>query len=502
MKESKRSCLRRHGCSLLAVACVVMAGRSATAQISLRTAVDLSLKNSPKIRAAQADLEKTRAAHSMTKQTYVPVIATEGGYGQSTGAPLGVPVIFSISAQSLVFSFSQRDYIRSAEESIHAAEHSLVRQQIEVVEDVTNTYIALDNAVERQKVIRREIDITDRLVLVTGERVSAGVDAKVELPRSRRTATQIKLADLQLNDEIAGNAQHLAVLTGLPAESLRTDGSSIPKLDRPAAVRAETDPVADDEGVASAFSAAKAKQYAAFGDRRYLLRPQVALAANYSRVDAGLSSYASYYPRFNGTPGNPNSSNSLGFGLQVTIPLLDLAHRSKAKESEADAARAFAEAEMQRGVFREGQARLRNSAMELDLRAQLARDDQEIAQDQLETLRLQLQAISISPNGPQLTPRDELNAQLQERQKYMDVLNAELQLRQTQVSLLRQNGGLSTWVIGTAAAAGSLPFAPGSQTLTPRTNTPGVPGTPPSGTVPVPGSTPVVPVTPTVTPRQ
>ncbi len=499
--QARYGARRRQGASLLALACLGLAGRGALAQISLRTAVDLALKNSPKIRAAQADLDKSRAAHSAAKQTYVPVVATEGGYGQSTGAPLGVPVIFSISAQSLVFSFSQRDYIRSAQESINAAELSLRRQQTEVVEDTTNIYIAMDNAVERQAVARREIEITERLVNVTDERVAAGVDARVELPKARRTATQIKLVNLQLSDEIAADAQHLAVLTGLPAASLRTDKSTIPEFQQAKqATAGGNDESADNEGIAAAFSAAKAKQYAAFGDRRYLLRPQVALAANYSRVDAGLSSYASYYPRFNGTPGHPNSSNSLGFGLQVTIPLLDLAHRSKARESAADAARAFAEAEMQRGVFREGRARLRNSALELQWRSQLARDDQEIAQDQLETLRLQLQAASGSLSGPQLTPRDELNAQLQERQKYMDVLLAELQLRQTQVNLLRQSGGLSTWVIGTSRSPGMLPFAPGSQTLTPDTNTPGVPGTTPSGTVPVPGSTPVVPVTPTVPP--
>ena len=112
----------------LALAAVSAAGFCTTfagAQISLQSAVSLALKNSQRIRVAQADLAKARAARGEVKDAYVPVVATNAGYGQSTGAPLNVPVIFNISAQSLVFSFSQRDYLRSAQQSVEAAEHLL-----------------------------------------------------------------------------------------------------------------------------------------------------------------------------------------------------------------------------------------------------------------------------------------------------------------------------------------------------------------------------------------
>ena len=165
---------------------------------------------------AQADLDKARAARGEAKDAYVPAVATRAGYGQSTGAPLNVPVIFSISANSLVFSFSQKDYIRSAEMAVQAAEHALHNQQIDVVQDTTNTYVALDNALQRRAVLHQESGYADRLVTITGERVIAGVDPQVEVPKSRRTATQIRLAGLQVDDEIASNTSRLAQLTGLP----------------------------------------------------------------------------------------------------------------------------------------------------------------------------------------------------------------------------------------------------------------------------------------------
>ena len=462
--------------------------QTAGAQISLQTAVSLALKNSPKIRIAQADLDKVRAAHSEAKDAYIPAISTQAGYGQSTGAPLSVPVIFSISANSLVFSFSQRDYIRSAEQAVRAAEHALRNQQIEVVEDTTNTYVALDNALERRKVLQQESGFADRLVTVTGERVIAGVDAHVEVPKARRTATQIRLVALQVEDEIASDTSRLAQLTALPAGDLQTDGNSIPQFQSPAAANQAAE--ADGEGVAAAFATARAKQYAAFGDSRYVLRPQIALGGNYSRVDTGLSSYASYYPRYAGTAENPNSSNALSFGLQITVPLLDMAHRSKARQSSAEAARALAEAQFQQGEFRQGRAKLKNSAAELTLRAELATDEQEIAQDQLEALQVQLQANAGALQGPQITPKDLLNAQLQERQRYLDLLNVQLQLRQTQVNILRQNDGLSGWVAG----PGASPTPAGSQVTLPFVQPSATPGGDPAGTPA--GSSPAGPVLP------
>ncbi len=462
---------------ILSTSLLFLAASTAHAQISLQSAVNLALKNSPKVRAAQADLDKARAVHSETIDAYIPQVATQMGYGQATGAPLNVPIIFSITAQSLVFSYSQKDYIRSAEQSMRAAEHALHMVETEVVEDTTNTYLGLSNATERKAVMQEELGYANSLVTVTGDRITAGVDPKVELPKSRRTATQIRLAALLVDDEITADRTHLATLTGLPAAGIRTDRSSIPSFAAPSvAPESNGDPVPDSEGIQAAFATAKAKQYAAFGDTRYLLRPQIYLQSNYSRVDTGLSSYASYYPRYAGTPDMPNSQNSLSFGFQITIPLLDMAHRSKANQSAADATRSYADAQQQRGVYREGRAKLRNAAMELDLRAQLARDDREIAEDQLETLKLQMSQSS-NPNGPQVTPKDQLNAQLQERQKYIDVLNADLQLQQTQVNLLRQTEGLGQWVI----SSGGRTLTPSLPGIVPPATLPGLPSAPAPG---------------------
>lgn len=477
---------------------------TAHAQISLQSAVNLALKNSPKVRGAKADLEKAKATRTEARDAYIPVITTTTGYGQSTGAPLNVPIVFSIQAQSLLFSFSQKDYIRSTSEGVKAAELILHNAEVEVVEDTTNTYLALDFSNQRRAVLRDSLAVADQLVAVTNDRILAGVDPKVELPKNRRTATQIRLQSLQVDDDIVAQRVHLAELTGLPSTSLFTDLTTVPTYHVPAAsnTNADLSTLEDSDGVRAAYASAKAKQYVAFGDSRYTLRPQISLGGNYSRVAIGLADYAAYYPRF-GSPGN--SENSMSFGLQFSIPLLDMAHRAKARASSADATRAYADADLQRSTYREGRAKLLNSTRELDLRAQLARDDREIAQDQLEAIEIQLNQQGGSGQGPAPTPKDRLNARLQERQKQLDLLLAELQLRQTETNLMRQNNSLGDWILRPGPGSGAAtPTAIPSVTQPPGTPGGGVPGTTPGAvTGTSSGSVPGTPVTPTsgATPR-
>src|ERR1035441_5412083 len=47
-------------------------------------------------------------------------------------------------------------------------------------------------------------------------------------------------------------------------------------------------------------------------------------------------------------------------------------------------------------------------------------------------------------NGPQMTPKDEQNARIAERDKYLAVLDAAFQLHQAGIRLLRQSGDLET----------------------------------------------------------
>ena len=100
---------------------------SAHAQISFTSAIDLAIRNSPRVRMAQDDVNKALASLSDAKAVFIPSITGSSGLGASSGISLNVPTIFTISAQSLVFNDSQRDYIRAATLGVQSSRTSYRR---------------------------------------------------------------------------------------------------------------------------------------------------------------------------------------------------------------------------------------------------------------------------------------------------------------------------------------------------------------------------------------
>ena len=426
---------------LLAVFCVVTS--SAHSQISLTTAVDLALRNSPRVRMAQADVDKARAVLAETHDAYIPSIVGGSGLGYAYGVPVTPPSVFNITAQSLAFNYSQKDYLRASNSGLDAANLSLIEARQQVAEDTVVTYIALDYDIERLAVMTTQQGYAARLTQIVQDRLDAGQDTPIELTRSRRTTAQLKLQRLQLEEDLDTHQEHLARLTGLPPDGLITIRSSIPQAPRDITAPANF----QIPGVQAAYANARAKQEQAFGDTRKLWRPEIYFVAQYSRLET-FNNIEQYYKTYN--------PNSIGLGIQLNFPMINATLKAKGRESVADAAHAKSEADSFRDRAIEGRLKLSHVSQELEARIELAAIDRELAQDQLDALTIQLQS-SYSSSNPQMTPKDEQNARIQERQRFLDVLDADFQLRQIQINMLRQNGKLEDWL---KSAAQTQPTTP------------------------------------------
>lgn len=409
-------------------------------QISLTASVDLALKNDPRVKMAHANVGKAAAVLSEARDVYIPSVGVSGGYGASTGVPLSVPVVFSLSSDSLLFNFSQKDNVRAANEGLKSAQLALLDAQQQTIEDVAETYMNLDNAEQRETAMGQEGQYAERLATIVQERLDAGQDTRMDLLKARRTSAQIKLAVLNNEDEIAGLREHLGRLIGMPGTELATVRSSIPALPAISAFHAAPE---ESPGVQSSFAAALSKQEQAFGASRYNYRPEVAFGAKYSRITTTQTDYTLYYPGFS----QQHSNNALSVGIEITIPILDYEHRAHARESEADAVHALAEAENARIQFLEGRSKLQRNIEELGAKREIADLDREIAEEQLNTILIQLNSSSSSSDGAAaLNPKDEQSARLQERQRYVDMLSSEEELNQAEISLMRQSGMLADWL--------------------------------------------------------
>ena len=420
----------------IALLVLALAEIPAVAQISFTTAVDLALKNSPRVKAAEAEAAKAQAVLEETKDAYIPTLVGGSGLGYSYGFPVGQPSVFNVTSQSLIFNYSQPDYIRAARASLNAANLALRDARQAVAEDAAVTYLALDRDQQRQEALTDQNNYAARLVSIVQDRLDAGQDTQIDLTTARLTAAQIRLARLRAEDTTEADRAHLARLTGLPAAGLSVVSSSIPQVTPPAIDEPPVGPITSP-AVESAYAVARARQQTAFGDGRYLWRPQVYFVAQYNRFSK-INNYDAYYKNF--------QHNNAGIGIEITLPVFDQVHKAKARESAAEAARAQHEADSARDQFLEGRQRVRHATAELAARAEVASLDQQLAKQQLDMMLVQLTTGSGNSSAPQMTPKDEQNSRIAEREKYLAYLDAGFQMQQAQINLMRQTGELENWL--------------------------------------------------------
>lgn len=437
---------------LSAALALAPAFNAAQAQISLVSAVDLALKNNPRVRLAQADVDKSTAVLKESKDVYIPAITVGSGLGYSYGYPLGQPSIVNATLQGVVLSWSQRDYIRAARFGLQAAVLNLNEARNAVEEDTVVTYLALDRDLAREQALDEQLARAEQLVTIVTDRLNAGVDTGIDLTQAKLTAAQIHLSFLNAQDDRALDQQHLANLIGVNSPNLTTIHNSIPRLGAPTEDQARLT-LPESPSVQAAFDSAVAKQRIAWGDHKKLYRPQIFLASQYS-LFAKFNNYELYFPRL------PNGKsvfqyNNAGIGVQVSWPVFDRALKDKARESAADAAHAFADYDTARIKDQEGHAQLARSTRTLAAKAEVANLQQQLAYQQLAAIETQLQASAANANTPQRTPKDQANAEVDERGKYVAMLNARYDLQQAQVQLMRAQGNLDDWLrkaAGTSAA--------------------------------------------------
>ena len=324
-----------------------------------------------------------------------------------------------------------------------AAQLQLKDTRQQVILDASLDYVELTTVNQQIAALDQETEFVSRLVEIETERVNAGLDTKVELTQARLTEAQIALRRLHLLDQAELARTRLAHLTGLNPADIVSEAQSIPGAPD-FAEQAGVEGLARDNnlGVKAAYASAKSKLYTAFGDARQNNRPVFAFGLEYNRY-AKFNNYNEYYLRF--------QHNNFDIGIQITIPLFDATRKARAKGSGAAAVSAAAQADQLRNQASEQTLRLEKSVLELSAQEKVAELQNELTQDQLDTLTTQLQSGDGGVGAP--LPKDQQAARIAERNRYVDILETRYQLMQARLSLLRSAGGIEEW-------AKAAPIAP------------------------------------------
>lgn len=408
------------------------------AQVSLTTVVEMAQQKSTTVKLANADLQKAQAALAQTEDAYIPNFVIGSQIGYSHGFPTGQPSVGNASMQSLVLSFSQRQYVKAARAGVEAANLNLKDAKEQVALDASSDYIEMDTLERELEAVREQARDAASLVTIEERRTDAGVDPLSSLLQVKLTAAQLKLSGLHLETRTATLAKQLATLTGLPDGSIVTDHASIPEIPAVSADEAPKPLL----GIQSANVLARSKLLEAKGADLAWRRPSIGFGAVYNYDSNELNSYSTYYNNF--TP------NNVSFGLQISLPFFDFAVRAKAKVSAAEALRANVEAEQAQEQNDVQISQLTGSLRELEAQAEVASIKQQIAAEQLKSIVAQLEVGNGSAGTPgappQLSPTAEQQARIDERQKYVDALDSGFDLSKARLDLLRALGHMQDWL--------------------------------------------------------
>lgn len=425
-----------------AVAALVAAwAAGAQAQVSLRTVVELAQLNSTAVRAAQADVNKAQAVLSESKDVYVPSLSFSTGIPAFpevgfTGQP---PSLYSATIQSLVFSIPQKYYIEASRSGIKAAVVRLKDTKEQVALDASSAYIELDTVNRELQAAQAEEQFAGRLVEIEQQRAEAGVDSLRDMLEARLTAANVNLARIHLESRAATLEKQLSILTGLPVGSILADHASIPEIPKVTG----NDPPVTQYGVTGAQLIAESKEHLAKGDEETNFIPQLSFFLQYNRNTTLLNNINSYFA-------NPIPTNNFFSGFNLSIPLFDMGHRAKGRESDADALRARVEAEEAQRQNDVQITQLNASLRELDAQAEVATLKQQISDEDLKTVETEIvngNGAGVAPGAPaQVSPKAGELAHIDERQKYIDAQEAGLDLAKARLDLLRALGHMQDWI--------------------------------------------------------
>lgn len=403
--------------------------------ISFRQAIRLAAENSPRVKAAENDVRKAEAGVAVNRDIYIPSMMLGGGVGDAYGIMLTVPTIFTVSAQSLVYSAQQRQYIRGAKADLEAAQLALQETRQQVEEDAAITFLSLDTAEETKAALDEQYGYAEKLARIMQDRLRANLESELTVMEYRRGELQIKLASMDAADNVEDLRGHLAQMTGLPVEKLAIDADTVPPISAASGPDSANEGFGDTLGIRAAAASDKAKMLRAKGDAEYTWRPQVSFGATYGRVSP-IENVSRYY-NLNGI------YNVASFGLNIQLPLLDRVRKAAADQSRLDAERSAMDLDSLRSDELAGRHKLIRSLPELTTKAELADVNYEIAQKQMESAEAEAQQAT---GGPPITPKEVMDAHIQERQKYVEMLAAKLDAKKAQITFLRLTNQLDGWL--------------------------------------------------------
>jgi outer membrane protein len=377
----------------------------------------------------------SRKAYEEVRNHYLPQLTAGSGIGYSYGFPLtlegSAPAIANFTSQQSLFNLSLRQFLKAAKIDWQAASFDIQDKRAEVILDTAVSYAQLVNLTGKLNTLSDAQRAADKAQSITEQRLTEGVDSKLDFTKSQLAAARIRLRIADAQGQCDVLREHLAKLTGLTSAEIQPDAESMPPLplisqDDNLSVRAiENSPVVKLADQKAEAAAARAK-----GEHKATL-PSADIASQYAYL-ARFNNYEQYFLNYN--------ANNLAAGMVIRFPFFNPVQKAHAAQADADSVVAHKQADLTRNQVSEDTLKLQRSLRQLQAARDVAKLDWQVSQGELEATNAHVQAGSANLREAEM-------AQLAVNDKYSAYLDAEFELTRSELQLLRLTGELENWAI-------------------------------------------------------
>lgn len=403
--------------------------------ITLRAAVELALKHSTGLAVAQYEQKVSERGMAQAKYAFVPQVTVGSGLGYSYGFPLSLenlaPSLINVSSSAYVINLAQQQFIRASRHELAAMTKMADERRAQVVFETALTYSQLDSLENSMSSMQQQQQAASRVQTVAQQRTQAGVDSPVELTKAKLAIARVRLSMEESEGQVDLLRAKLSQLTGLPAAKIQTVSDSIPALPVPVDAREFLPRVVESSReVQVAQEQALAKEAQAKGEHRSMW-PTMDYAAQYAAL-ARYNNYDVYFRR------DQFQRHNITAGVVLRFPLFNATQDARAEAADYEALKARKQAEEVKNQVTSEAMKLHQSVRQLAAARDVAQLEYQLSASDVQTVKARLDA-------GQATVRDQENAHLAERQKFVAYMDANFELEKALMQLLLSTGQIESW---------------------------------------------------------
>jgi len=423
--------------TLLLLASLATAALPLSAQsIEFRPAIELALKHSGVMLSASADRARAAARYRAERYAYMPTVVFGSNLGYTYGPPVAIagqaPSLFNLVHNQTLFNLATRETIKAAHSDSIAANIDYVDRTEQVILDTSLLYIELDSTQQRLTTAQQQKQAVDRALYIAQQRQQEGVGSLLDSKRAELDSARVDLRISELETNLDVLRERLGRAIERAPATLATVSASIPTPpDLPAADDVASVALANSKSVRVADEHLRAAHARARAEHR-MNYPSIDFAGQYVQY-ATFNNYSTYYKNF------PSDSYSVGVNLR--IPIFNLAQNARAAAADAEALHAEADAQNVRDQVATDAVRAQHAIRQLQASAKVSRLEYAVAQANVDAVQLQVQSGHANAHDQELARAEIANRQLLVLQSQFEYIRAQLQL-------LRQTGELQGWALG------------------------------------------------------